>query len=70
MATPRKSYTLQFKRDVLATLDNLNGNVSATANQHKLTRRHVQRWRDDRTNIMSCGTPPNKKQPGGAHQTC
>jgi len=51
MNSPRKSYTIEFKLIVLATLDNLNGNVSQTAERHSLTRRHVQRWRDDRTNL-------------------
>jgi transposase-like protein len=30
----RKSYTILFKRQVLASLANLEGNVSATARKH------------------------------------
>ncbi len=51
----RKSYTLEFKRDVLLSLSNNNGNVSRTAkaySQYGVTRQHVMRWRDQQQDIF------------------
>ena len=49
----RKSYTLLFKKEVLTTLENLNGNVSATARKYpQITRQHIIRWREQKDDIL------------------
>ena len=40
----RKSYTLDFKRRVLLSLEANEGNISQTARQHSIHRRLIQRW--------------------------
>lgn len=43
---------MSFKKEVLSTLEALNGNISATAKAHKLNRSHVQRWRAQAQEIL------------------
>jgi transposase-like protein len=64
MATPtRKSYTLEFKKQVLTTLTNLDGNVSATARNHNVGRSHVQLWRSQKERILAAS--PMAPRAGG-----
>ena len=60
----RKSYTLDFRRNVLLTLDELKGNISQTATTHHIDRRCVQRWNSQREDIFKICTPPRQHQRG------
>ena len=47
----RKSYTLSFKKTVLKTLDENNGNISATSTICSVDRKNMRRWKNQRTTI-------------------
>ena len=47
----RKSYTLSFKKTVLKTLDENNGNISATSKICSVDRKNIRRWKNQRTTI-------------------
>ena len=47
----RKSYTLSFKKTVLKTLDENNGNISATSTICSVDRKNIRRWKNQRTTI-------------------
>ena len=51
MAENRKSYPLNFKKQVLNILDENNGNISATAKACSVYRKNIRRWKDQRASI-------------------
>ena len=61
MAT-RKSYTIEFKKQVLATLSENEGNVSKTAQTHKISRMCVIRWRQQKDEILYLASPKTAKR--------
>ena len=52
-ATPRHSYTLRFKKEVLAALERNGNNVSLTAREFNISRQCAIRWRKGKDELLS-----------------
>lgn len=51
-----RSYSIAFKLDVLKTLEELNGNISATARAHGIPRQCLQDWMKSEDQLRTCAS--------------
>ena len=56
MALHCKLYSVDFKRQVLASLQLNNKNISETARQHGVNQKLVQRWHKQQEELEACGS--------------
>ena len=52
-ATPKHSYTLRFKKEVLAGLERNDNNATRTAKEYNISRQCIIRWRKAKDTILN-----------------
>ncbi len=60
----RRSFTIDFKRKVLASLATNSGNISATARQYNLDRSHIQRCNKQSDDLLGISDGKRKREEG------